>query len=366
MGNLKIKELSDISWNVTEPEYRADKAVSYSTLSTFAREGVKGLRRVLEGIKLDTASLRHGSAVDTLLTDSENFDNIYIISNFTKPSDLIKSIIDLTWERSDKTVNNLKKLNNNFLLSCIDEIGYGASNWRAETKINKVIEEGNDYFQLLPLTTTGKQLIHQSDYDYALKCVDSLKTNKFTSWIFDTSNPNIKIYYQLKFKITFDDFGGINPLAWQDQLLEENTIRCMFDIILVDYERKLILPIDLKTTSHTEEDFELSIQDWYYDLQATMYSYILRQVCKHDEFFKDFKVVPFCFLPINKFNLNPQLYEYTTSINDIQHPFKDYKNLMHQAWYEYLVKVRWHIEKQELNYNMHTVLNNGKNKVKFN
>lgn len=366
MDNLKIiKELKDISWNVTEPEYRADRAISYSTLSTFAREGIKGLRRVLEGVKLDSASLRHGSAVDTLLTDSENFNNFYIVTNYNKPSDLVKSIVDLIWEKSDKTGNNMKNLSPSFLLSCIDEIGYGASNWKAETKINKVVDEGNEYFQLLPLTMTGKQLLHQVDYDYAVKCVDTLKNHKYTSWIFDTSNPNIKIYYQLKFKITFDDFGGINPLAWQDQLLEENTIRCMFDIIVVDYERKIILPIDLKTTSHTEEDFELSIQDWYYDLQATKYSYTLRQVCKHDDYFKDFKVLPFCFLPINKFNLNPQLYEYETSISDIQHTFRDYKGLTHLAWYEYLKKVRWHLEKQEFNFNMSTVINNGKNKVKF-
>lgn len=366
MENLIVKELTELSWNVPESQYRADKAVSYSTLSTFAREGIKGLRKIIvEGIKLDTASLRHGSAVDTLLTDKENFNNLYLISNYNKPSDLIKSIVDLVWQTSDKTCNNLKKINQTTLLQHIDTIGYGASNWKPETKINKVIDEGNDYFQLLPLTMDGKQLLHQSDYDYVIKCVDSLHTNPYTSWIFDTSNPNVKVYFQLKFKMSFSEFGMIHPMAWKDQLLEENTIRCMFDIIVVDYENKTIHPIDLKTTSHNEEDFDLSIQDWYYDLQATMYSFILREICKYDEYFKDFKVLPFSFLPINKFNLNPQLYEYSTSISDIQKPFRDYKGLIHRAWYNYLKKVRWHISNNEYRYKMETVLNNGINKISF-
>lgn len=31
-----MKSIKEIAWNVTEEEYRADPAISYSTLSTFA------------------------------------------------------------------------------------------------------------------------------------------------------------------------------------------------------------------------------------------------------------------------------------------------------------------------------------------
>lgn len=366
MNNLKIfKELPEISWKVDEPTYRKDKAVSYSTLSTFAREGVRGLKKLVDGFKLNTPSIRHGSAVDTLLTDESNFNNFYLVSNYNKPSDLIRSIIDLVWENSDKTKNNLKKLDQEFLLKCINEIGYGASNWRDKTKIDKVVEEGNDYFQLLPLTSPNKELLHQDDYDYAANCVKVLKTHPYTSWIFSEIDSNIKIYYQLKFKIKHKDFNTNNPLSWKDELIEEDTIRCMFDIILVDYENKKIYPIDLKTTSHFEEDFHLSIQDWYYDLQATMYSYILREVCKQDDYFKDFEVLPFQFLPINKFALNPQLWEYPDSIHDIQKSFKDYKGQIHHPWYYYLNQVKWHFENKEFRYRSSTVINKGKNIIKF-
>ena len=34
-----MKSIRDIAWNVSEEEYRADTAISYSTLSRFEREG---------------------------------------------------------------------------------------------------------------------------------------------------------------------------------------------------------------------------------------------------------------------------------------------------------------------------------------
>ena len=390
MNNKIEKELSEISWNVTEPEYRADGAISYSTLATYAREGIKGLKKLADGFKLDTPSLRHGSVVDTLLTDEANFDNLYVVANYNKPSDIIRPIIDKIWDLCDKSTGDLSKVDTNLILQQINIANYGGANWKIETKINKIIEEGKEYFQLLSLTLNGKKLVHQVDYDYALACVNTLKTNPFTSYIFDTFNPNIKIYYQLKFKCSFGglvlgnfsyidnkierDFNGnwlttsnnkLNPLAWKDQLLEEDTIRCMFDILLVDYDKKTIQPIDLKTTSHNEEDFGLSIQDWFYELQADEYSYILREIISQDEYFKHFRVLPFRFLPINKYNLSPQLYEYPESVLDIQQSYIDYKGITHLPWYEYLEDVRWHFKTQEFDYKKKTVENEGINYIRF-
>ena len=359
-----MKNLYDISWQVTEQEYRKDKAISYSTLSTFAREGIKGLKKISQGFTIDSSSLRHGSLVDTLLTDKENFKNLYVVSKFKMPTDQVKSIVDLIWKKSDKKINNLKKISSDLILECSKEIGYGGASWNESTIVKKIIEAGEEYFHLIPLTEKGITPITNEDYQFAKNCVNALYDNKYTKWLF-SNLPNIKVYYQLKFKINFDDFNGIKPLQWKEELLSKNTIRCMFDIIVEDSKNKFLLPIDLKTTSHNEENFDLSIQDWYYDLQATKYSYILRQVCSQDDKYKDYKILPFCFLPINKFNLSPQFYEYKDSIHDLQKTFIDYKGQTHYPWYEYLQKTRWHFNNNEFNYDMETVLNNGKKIIKF-
>lgn len=348
-------------WNVEEEVYRADNAISYSTLSSYAKNGLQGLKNSLERVKIDSDSIRHGSLVDSLLTEPENFEKKFIVSAFNMPSDTIKGIIDLIWDRSDKETFDLSKLDKKLILECCNCMGYGASNWKDDTKINKIIDEGEEYFNLLPL---NRIIISQYDYNKAVECVETLKTNRFTKWIFDELNSDMRVFYQLKFKISYK-FDGCYPYDWKQEFVTNNTIRCMFDIIVIDYEKKTITPIDLKTTGKSEEFFIDSIQDWYYDLQATMYSYILRQVCKYDFFFKDFKVLPFQFMVINKFTLSPQFYTYNKSIADIQEEFIDYNGNIHLPWYNYLRDIRWQIENKNFNYKRETVYNNGYTWVKF-
>ena len=370
------KELYDISWQVDEPTYRADPALSYSTLSSYAKKGIKGLKEALEGHKFSSASLRHGSAVDTLLTDEENFENFYIIANYIRPSDQIRNIVDSLWEKAlnENIEGSLQQFSENFpeaMLMVINEHGYGGDNWKPETKIKKIMESGEEYYNLLTLTKNGKELIHQDDYALALACVDEIKNNQYTRWLFEESE-NSKIYYQLKFKISssFEEekypnlINKYSPKDWENSLLEKDTIRCMFDIIHVDYENKVITPIDLKTTSFNEEDFgDKAFYDWYYDLQSTMYSYILREVCAQDEYFKDFRIEPFMFLPINKLNLNPQFYIHSFSITTQQNTFYDYMGRIHKPWYELLEEARWFQDKQDFRYMKSTVDNCGYNMI---
>ena len=374
MEKIIKKELCDISWQVDEPTYRADPAISYSTLSSYAKKGIKGLKDALEGLKISSASLRHGSAVDTLLTDEENFENFYIIANYIRPSDQIRNIVDSLWEKAlnEDIEGSLQQFSENFpeaMLMVINEHGYGGDNWKPETKIKKIMESGEEYYNLLTLTKNGKELIHQDDYALALACVDEIKNNQYTRWLFEESE-NSKIYYQLKFKMSFllervDSMYLINkyaPKDWQDSLLERDTIRCMFDIIHVDYENKVITPIDLKTTSFNEEDFgDKAFYDWYYDLQSTMYSHILREICAQDEYFKDFKIKHFTFLPINKLNLNPQFFIHPESSTPKQNVFYDYMGRIHKPWYQLLEEVRWFKDRQDFRYMKSTVENNGYN-----
>jgi hypothetical protein len=361
-----IKELKDISWQVSEKQYRNDNAISYSTLSTFARLGIKGLRKLyINPEVLDSAPLRHGSLVDTLLTDKENFYNKYVIYQGIKPPDAVINVLKLIWEKSDKKTKYLDKIAHSLILQSARELSY-CNTYKDDTILSRIYEAGYNFFKIIPEMEDGKkELVHFDDFIYARDSVREIYKNKFTSWIFDTSDPEIKLYYQLKFKITYNLNSNIYPLDWKDSLLEDNTIKCMVDMIIVNYRDKTIQPIDLKTTSHNEEDFIVSIQDWYYDLQATKYSYIIREVCKTDVYFKDFKVLPFMFLPINKIDLNPQIYKYNNSIYDKQEDFKDYKGNTHLAWYKYYALVYWHVKNNEFNYNKSTILNNGINEVVF-
>ena len=87
-----MKQLSEIAWNVSEPEYRADPALSYSTLSSYERNGRFNALEIL-GEQISTPSLTFGSMVDTLLTDSEEeFQNKFIVVDDPGISDNLKEI----------------------------------------------------------------------------------------------------------------------------------------------------------------------------------------------------------------------------------------------------------------------------------
>lgn len=355
----KIKSLQDISWQVTEKEYRADSAISYSTLSTYAREGLKGLKEIVEGKVLDTPSIRFGSAVDTLLTEPEEFENLFAITDYKDPSDAIRDIVKLVWERSDKETNNLKNIDKDLLFQCIEEIGYGAANWKEETKINKVITEGNELFHLLPVMEQGKTLLTTQEYQQAMQCVTALKTNEYTKRYFN--DKDWVIYYQLKFKLEEEDLKDFKYF----EAPHLGSLRCMFDIILVNYKDKLIIPIDLKTTGKPEYEFEDSFIYWRYDLQSTLYSFILRENCKKDEYFKDFVVMPFRFVPINKFNLAPSIFIHEESRKDKQDNF-EVNGKVNYPWYKYFVEVNYHLNRQNFQYDIETIVNKGVKKLKLN
>ena len=76
-------------------------------------------------------------------------------------------------------------------------------------------------------------------------------------------------------------------------------------LIIVNHKEKWVKPVDLKTSSHTEWDFYKSFVDWRYDIQARLYWAIIRQNMDKDEYFKDFKLLDYDFIVVNKRTLTP-------------------------------------------------------------
>ena len=70
---MLTKEFKAISWLVPESEYREDKALSYSTLSTYEKGGFYAISTLSE--KKESPSLLLGSIVDCIITDGENAFN---------------------------------------------------------------------------------------------------------------------------------------------------------------------------------------------------------------------------------------------------------------------------------------------------
>ena len=147
----------------TEPEYRALSYLSYSGLVGVDKSPANLLNLVFKVTK----SLVYGSALDCLLFDGdEEFGKKYAILDYSGPTDAVKEVVDLVYEKYLETRNSfifnknttLKELSESVLLSA-RQLEYGAKNWKDETIISKILNEGGiEYFNFLKDKLTNLQL----------------------------------------------------------------------------------------------------------------------------------------------------------------------------------------------------------------
>lgn len=284
-----MKSLRDISWQVSEEEYRADPALSYSTLARYEREGFNNLDKLFD--RIETPSLTFGSAVDSIITGGqEEFDERFMVAEFPSIPDSIVKIIKSLYKQYAGTYRSLLNIPDNSIIRETEAQNY-QMNWKPETRAKVIREKGTDYYNLL-FVAGDRCIIDTQTYQDVVNAVRVLKESSSTKLYFADDNPfepDIERLYQLKFKGEFD---GI-------------TYRNMADLIIVNHKEKWVKPVDLKTSSHTEWDFYKSFVDWKYDIQARLYWSIIRQNMDKDEYFKDFKLLDYDFIVVNKRTLTP-------------------------------------------------------------
>lgn len=275
------KKLTDIAWNVPEEVYREDLALSYSTIARYEKGGFGSLAKLFEPV--ESESLTFGSMVDTIMTEGpDRFNEKFVVMDVTPPSgisDIIKSLAD-----ANIGIEELDEIDD-------EEILAAAADWQprytAPTKLQKIKENGSAYFNAIQ-TSRGKTIVDRATYQEVLSTVGVLKNSLQTRKYFNES-PDTERYYQLKFKTT----------------LNGAQFRCMFDCLIVNYEKKWIMPLDLKTTGWPEYEFFKRYLECRYDIQSRLYWRILRKIMDEDEYFKDFKLYDFQFICVNKTSLWP-------------------------------------------------------------
>lgn len=287
------KELPEISWQTTESEYRADPALSYSTLAKFSREGFEKLDTLFDHIS--TPSLVLGSMVDTLITGSaEEFDELFYVVNMPSIEDKEKLIADDLFTDYGNKYADFRDIPYEVTLDKALQYEYH-KNWREDTRVKVLCERCAEYYGHKQ-GAKGKQIVTTDMYDDAKNMVFALKTSPATKWYFaddDESSP-VRRYYQLKFKMSHD---GVD-------------YRSMADLIVVNYAEKEVIPCDLKTSGHPEYLFEDSFKKWSYMIQARLYWRQIRNAMDGDDYFKDFELKDYRFIVVNSKTLNPLVWEF--------------------------------------------------------
>lgn len=288
-------KLFDISWQVDEPTYRADEALSYSTIARFAREGFNKLDNLFD--KLETPSLTFGRAVDALITGGqEAFDKEFMVADFPPLTESVEKMVKALFDEFCTTYRTLELIPDSEIIGKTETLKYQL-NWKPETRAKVIKEQGSEYYSLM-YAANGRTILDTETHDQVIAAEMALRMSDSTKFFFAPNNPFNNRYireYQLKFKATL---GGID-------------YRCMADLLLVDHEKMIVYPIDLKTSHKPEWDFFKSFIEWKYDFQARLYWRIIRDNMDRSPVFKDYKLANYKFIVVNKNTLTPLVWEFT-------------------------------------------------------
>lgn len=289
-----MKSLKDISWNVSEEEYRADSALSYSTLAKFERGGFNELNKLFD--RVESPSLTFGSAVDSLITGGETeFNERFLVAEFPSISDNLVQIAKTLHARYGETHRSIDMISDDILAEVGKECEFYTNDKYANYRVKLIKENCNEFYNLLYLSS-GKTILDTQTYSDVLRAVEALRMSENTKMYFNGSSPftpEIEVLYQLKFKATLD---GID-------------YRCMFDVLRIDHANKIIQPVDLKTSFKKEWDFYKSFIEWNYQIQNRLYYRILLENIRKDEYFKDFKILPYKDIVVNRVTLTPLVWD---------------------------------------------------------
>lgn len=210
-----------------------------------------------------------GEAVDTLLTEGEESfkEKFYISVSEKKPSEteviILQKVLEKVLKTNDERISEVESLDKYpvFILDAIVEINWQPK-WKVETRINKIIEVGAEYFEILK-ASFGKEILLKEEADRIFKIQDALLNDIRTKKYFNpeeiAASPNVEIYYQIPI---YFDFEGI-------------PCKALLDLIVVhkDTEGNILHlePIDLKTMSGFSIEFPNSARSFRYDIQASWY-----------------------------------------------------------------------------------------------
>lgn len=308
-----LKELSAISLPITEPEYRQMPELSYSNLSTYESLGYNGLDHLFD--KKESLSLTLGSAVDAIITGGEDeFNSLFLVADIPPLGDKEKQVADYLFNICGNSYPTMTDIPATYILDAANQFEF-QKNWKDETRVKVLTERCSPYY-IVKSQAIGKTILTNTNFDDVKNMVKALRESPATCGYFadnDEMSP-IRRYYQLKFKAIFDNVGYRN----------------MADLIIVDYEKKKVYPIDLKTSlSCTEWDFQENFKKWHYYIQARLYWRIIRANMDADDYFKDFSLEDYRFIIVNPKTLTPLVWEFPltksvgTLVTDTGYEIKD-------------------------------------------
>ena len=288
-----ISNFSKLGLDISERQYRQLPHLSYSMLAKYAREGFEGYLHLDDDE--ESESLTFGSVLDCLITEPKLFDERFKVVD-CKVTGKTKDVLDYLLEKhyEDKS-DDISSVTKQEYIEAFSHCEF-YPNLKLETKLLKFQNDDARLYYKEKQHARGKQIVTAEVFDDATRATNALKYDRYIGKFFAdyTKDPYMESIYQLKLQARIGSY----------------TYKCMIDLLIIDHSRKMIFPIDLKSSSKPEYEFPKSFSYWRYDLQARLYWNILNAIVVHSKDFCDYTVADYTFIVINKKSLNPLVWTF--------------------------------------------------------
>lgn len=277
--------------NIPENEYHAYPAWSYSLIAKYAKDGFGAIATLHDPVT-PTPSMEFGSLFDTIITKSKKeFYDEYSISDVVPPA-AEKGVLDALLAKTDQ---HFFSIPTSLIEEAIEECSY-QKRWSFEAQYKHL----SDYSEYYESRLGGKKVVTKQDFEDAIEMAKIMWTSENTRDIFRKDrNEDIEYIYQAQFCEDYTLDSG-----------KEVKIKIMPDLLIVNHQLNMVQPVDLKTSSVPGWQFKDNFIKYRYDIQAELYTDILKLVLDKDEYYNSFEVLPYIFTDISRSDKVPVTYIY--------------------------------------------------------
>ena len=247
----------------------------------------------------DSEALRKGSALDCMLTEPDKFDERFAVADTAPPGGMLGSFVTIYLGHMNSGMEHDDAL----------QEAYKASGFKIkfEAVVKKFEAPEIQEYVKFSKESIDKTILSPNEWVSALGMKEMLLNSDVTKkYLVDLpSNPMVRVFNQL-------------TIIWKHGNFECKSI---LDTVIINYAKKQIIPIDIKTTSKGVGNFIQSFIRYGYFRQCSFYfsavEYWLNNSSDHE--IKDpenWIIIPFKFIVADS-NLNDYPLIYTCSEKDL-------------------------------------------------
>ena len=232
----------------TEAQYRAVMMDSSSSLKEFSQDRKKYYKKYFLGEKVedkDSSAANMGRIVETLLMEPHLFDDKFYMSSCTStPTGLMLDFVEALYKCTELATNEEGKVVIDFSELSLEAYHISGFKIKYEAVMNKFI--GSDaelyYNEIRTVRSKNLTVVNTTEISIAEKIVEQLKTNS-------TTGPIVNLVNSARYEI-------IDQMQVEGYIIDGHPFKSMLDKVVIDHDKKIIQPYDLKCTWSVENFYE--------------------------------------------------------------------------------------------------------------